>query len=435
MDDAGAALRVEPGAPDPQHLGGQAGRGVVPAVGDDQQPVRRGVQRVEDPQAERRRAVRVREQGVGAPRGPQRGVLGGERLQQVVCGEGGGERAAPLLAGAGGGEAVVQDGGDPPPAAQVRPGRTPGGGAQRAGQLGAAPHPVLDGQAEDVPGQPGQRHPGEVGADGVGAVAARGLLQAQLFQPGHLRRDLLQERAPVDAVPGGEALGDAVRQLVEGGLLVVGAAPGVQQRGRVGGLSGRAEQEGAELLGGRGEVGVPQGGLQPGAVLDGVERGVGPGGDPVPDDRAGAPVVDPGSPQGADQPVDARRREQGEPARDQPALGGALSAGGLAGALQQAPDDQGRVVVVDVERQRGRVQVAVVAEDVGVQEVQREALLAGLGVELALAGGGDRRVDEEQDVVGCDEVAERFVGGHRCPSPRSMSRPAGEWGRELRIIA
>ncbi|MCU7821410.1 hypothetical protein [Kitasatospora sp. DSM 101779] len=53
------------------------------------------------------------------------------------------------------------------------------------------------------------------------------------------------------------------------------------------------------------------------------------------------------------------------------------------------------------------------------QEVQREPLLGRVGVELALAGGRDGRVHEQQDVLGGDQIARRLHG----------SAPVGVVGR------
>ncbi|GAA3419516.1 hypothetical protein GCM10018952_59340 [Streptosporangium vulgare] len=92
-------------------------------------------------------------------------------------------------------------------------------------------------------------------------------------------------------------------------------------------------------------------------------------------------------------------------------------------------------MVVDVQGEGGRVQVAVVAHQVAVQEVKRETLLARAGVELALAGGGDRRVHEQQDVLGGDQVRTGLDVSLDRRLRGDVAGSAGEWGHELRIIA
>ncbi|MCK2221062.1 hypothetical protein MF672_045765 [Actinomadura sp. ATCC 31491] len=289
-----------------------------------------------------------------------------------------------------------------------------------AGQLGAAPLAGLGGQRQHVRRQPDQRHRGQV-RPGVEAVLPGGPGQAQPFEPGEPGRDALQERLARDAVPGGEALGDRVRQLVQRALVVVGAPPRLQQRRLVPGPAERREQEAGQLAG-RPQVGVPHRRLDRRPVLDRVEGQVGTGGQPVADDRPGAPVVDAVAAQPAEQAVGAGRAHARQPGRDQPPVAAARG--------QQGGDDLGGVVVVDVERERRRVQVGVVAVDVAVQEAEGEPLLAGRAVELALPGGGDRRVGEQQQVLAADEVG---VGLHG--RSRDVRGPAGEWGRELRSNA
>ncbi|MEV5325908.1 hypothetical protein AB0K67_17305 [Nonomuraea sp. NPDC052634] len=173
------------------------------------------------------------------------------------------------------------------------------------------------------------------------------------------------------------------------------------------GSAKRREQEVAQLAR-RPQVGVPDRGLDPRPVLHRVEGQVGPRGQPVADDRAGAPVVDAGPPQLAEEPVRAGRAHPAQPPEDQPRLARVHAAL----ASQQPGDDEGRVVVVDVEGERGGVQAGIVGVDVVVQEAQGEALPPGVAVELALAGRGDRGVGEEQHVLALDQIG---VGLHGSP--------------------
>jgi hypothetical protein len=93
------------------------------------------------------------------------------------------------------------------------------------------------------------------------------------------------------------------------------------------------------------------------------------------------PVVHPGPAQCDKQGVRALRQQHRQTAGDQAALAAALGVGGIRGGLQQVPDDEGRVVVVDVEGEHPGVQVAVVPEHVRVQEAQREARLIRVRVD------------------------------------------------------
>jgi hypothetical protein len=86
-------------------------------------------------------------------------------------------------------------------------------------------------------------------------------------------------------------------------------------------------------------------------------------------------------------------------------------------------------VVVDVQGEGGRVEVAVVAEHVRVQEVEGEPLLLRTGVELALAGGCDRGIDEEQHVLGRDEVT---LSLHQAPWSPSPAAPGAGRGMGAR---
>ncbi|GAA0913049.1 hypothetical protein GCM10009549_25850 [Streptomyces thermoalcalitolerans] len=279
-----------------------------------------------------------------------------------------------------------------------------------------------------MPGEPGERHPGQVGRHRPrrrGTVPLRGLLEPQRLQTRQPRGDALQERAARNAVLGREALGDGVREFVERLLLVVRTAPGLQDRRVVVGTAVRREEEGAELLVAERQMRVPQRLLEAVAVLDGVEGRIGPRGQPIAQQGTGAAVVHPGAAQRAEEPVDALRGQQGQPRGDQTALAPALLRGGVGGSLQQPTDDQDGVVVVDVEREDTRVEVAVVAQHVGVQEVEGEPLGVLVGVELALAGRGDRRVDEEQHVVDRDQIPERL---HVPRVPRPFTSPAAPAG-------
>ncbi|MEY9988671.1 hypothetical protein ABIE67_000703 [Streptomyces sp. V4I8] len=222
-----------------------------------------------------------------------------------------------------------------------------------------------------------------------------------------------------DAVLGREALGDGVRKPVHSRLLEVRAAPGLQDRGVVVGAAERREQERADLALAGHQMRVAQRLLQTAAVLDRVEGRVGPGGQPVAQQGAGAAVVHPGTAQRPEESVDALGWQQGQPPGDQTPFAAALLHGGLAGRLQQPADDQRGVVVVDVESEHTRVEVAVVAQHVRVQKVQGEPLSTGVGVELALPGRGDRGIDEQQHVIGRDQIPERL----HAPPPRQP--PAG----------
>ncbi|MEY9988672.1 hypothetical protein ABIE67_000704 [Streptomyces sp. V4I8] len=159
MDDTGAARGVQAGAPDAQDLGGESGRSVVPAVGDDHQPVRGRLQRVEHPLTQRRRTHRMRQQRIAPPGGPQPAVVPGERIEQIVAGQGNRQRPTPLHARTVRREAVVQYGRHPAPCAAVHAGDPLGGRAQRAVQLRAPPDPLLGRKREHISGEPCERHP------------------------------------------------------------------------------------------------------------------------------------------------------------------------------------------------------------------------------------------------------------------------------------
>lgn len=167
-------------------------------------------------------------------------------------------------------------------------------------------------------------------------------------------------------------------------------------------------------------------GLHRAPVLDQVERRVAAPGHPVPDDRPRPAVVDPVAPQLAEQPVDAVPRHQLQPPGDEPALVPAPLDPDLARPHQQVPDDDRRIVVVDVQRQRGGVDLPVVLQDVLVQEFQAQPLIIGIVAEFPLAGRGDRRVDEHQRVLARDQVREGLA--HRLRVAGGIGRRPGKGG-------
>ncbi|CAM5577926.1 hypothetical protein SCYAM73S_06579 [Streptomyces cyaneofuscatus] len=343
----------------------------------------------------------------------------------MVTGQGHGERPPPLLPRPGRGEAVVQHRVHRAPAPGVLPRSPARGRTQGTGQLGAEGGTLLEGEREDVQRQPGQRHRSQVDvrplSHGVGA---------QPLQPGHPGRGPLQEHLALHPVPGREPLRDGERQLGHGPLLVVRAPPGVQQRVLVARQLPRPEQERPDL-GERlrplraAQMDMAGGRLHPAPVLHRVVPQIGPGRQPVTHDRPGAPVVDPGPAHLAEEAVDPLRRQPRQPRGDQPALGAPLLGARLARGSQEAEHDAGGIVVVDVEGQRSGVQTAVVDPYVSVQEVQRQLLVEGARTEFALSGRGDRRIREEQDVFGGDEIGGVLGRTHGLPPVRSADAGRG----------
>ncbi|ESU50192.1 hypothetical protein P376_1830 [Streptomyces sp. HCCB10043] len=69
------------------------------------------------------------------------------------------------------------------------------------------------------------------------------------------------------------------------------------------------------------------------------------------------------------------------------------------------------------------------------QEVQGELLIDGAGAELVLPGRGDRRVHEEEDVLGGDEVGGAVGRGHHGRPPGWLKCRPGNGGANDEIIA
>src|SRR5690606_23249256 len=120
------------------------------------------------------------------------------------------------------------------------------------------------------------------------------------------------------------------------------------------------------------------------------------------DDRAGAPVVDRARAQLQQRPVGSRGRQRAQRGGDQPALLGALGRREAARAGQQLDGDLGAVEVVYARGERARVQPAVVAADVLVEELDRDGLGPAVAVELALAGAAVAGVEEDDEVLAGD---------------------------------
>jgi hypothetical protein len=266
-------------------------------------------------------------------------------------------------------------------------------------------------------GQPGKRHAAQflgVELDRVRRGALRGVLQAQPFIPGQPRRYPLQEFGPGDPVRGREAFGDGVRQLEDTGALEMRAPPGLEDRRAVPAHRERGEQERGELVAPREvvepQVRVPDRVRERGPVLDRLEGQVGTGEQPFAHDRPSAPVVDLRALQGREQAVHPRGRQPPQGPADQPALERALLGGGVPGRLEQPQHDRGGVAVVDAERERRRIQVAVVDQHVLVQERHRPLLQFVPRMELPLPGRGHGGVDEQQHVFGGGEVGDGLHG-------------------------
>jgi hypothetical protein len=92
---------------------------------------------------------------------------------------------------------------------------------------------------------------------------------------------------------------------------------------------------------------------------------------------------------------------------------------------EQVHDDRRAVVVVDPRGERARVEAAVVAEDVAVEEVERDGLLPGRAVELGLPGAREARVDERDEVFALDALdGQATLGGGARHGRRSIARDA-----------
>ncbi|MFI0483642.1 hypothetical protein [Actinomadura sp. 9N215] len=216
-----------------------------------------------------------------------------------------------------------------------------------------------------------------------------------------------------------EALRHRVRQFVNGRLHIVRAPPLLEYR-RLERLHGERREEEIPLLTAEPQMRVPCRDLHERPVFDRVERRVAPGGHPVADDGARPPVVHPAPPQFPENPVDSVLRHHFQPPRDKAPFG--LPPLDVAGPHEQVPNDDRRIVVVDVQREDGRVHLPVIRQHVLVQEFEAEPLVAGIVVELPLPGRGDRRVDEHQHVLARDQLRERLA--HRSGSHTEVPRPA-----------
>jgi len=104
----------------------------------------------------------------------------------------------------------------------------------------------------------------------------------------------------------------------------------------------------------------------------------------------------------------ARRRQGVEGGRQEGVLLRAQGAGRVPAARQQVHDDLGLIEVVRAGGQSARIQQPVVTENIAVQEVNRDALVQAVAVELALAGAGEAGVDEHDQVLAGDLVPARL---------------------------
>jgi hypothetical protein len=296
-----------------------------------------------------------------------------------------------------------------------------------ASRFGGAGEALGGGQAEDVEGEAGEGGAAEVEVEVDLGASGRGL-QAQALAGGQARLDAAQEQGAVDAVAGGEALGDGEGEAVDGVGGEVGAAKLFEQGGVVAAGVPAAGEEGAELAGQVG-VGVADQAVELAAVLERVEGEVGALGQELADDRAAAAVVDAALAQAEQHPVGALRRQCIEGGAAQLALLAPVLGAELAAVAQQLEHDAALVEVIDAGREGAGVEAAVVAADVVVEEGDRDGLLVAVAVELALAGAGEAGVEEDDQVLVGDPGGGAAAGVRR---DRSSGRRRGHGGKECR---
>jgi hypothetical protein len=115
--------------------------------------------------------------------------------------------------------------------------------------------------------------------------------------------------------------------------------------------------------------------------------------------------------QGLEEPVHPLRGEGAQGGREEGALGRTIGGGRVGGGRGEAlAHDAPLGVVVDVHGEGAHVQVAVVGGDVGVEEVEGEALSAGVFVVLGLRRGREARVEEEHEVFALDALGVQLHG-------------------------
>src|SRR5690242_13567987 len=97
--------------------------------------------------------------------------------------------------------------------------------------------------------------------------------------------------------------------------------------------------------------------------------------------------------------IDALRRQAEERGEEQLAFLLALYEIGRRAGREQVADDERLVEVVYRSRERSCIQPPIVAQDVFMEESNRDALAGAVAIKLRLPGAGEAGVDEQDQIL------------------------------------